>query len=170
MRFKGGRLRLSASSLFLPALAFYFGSSLVGQTVPPATSPAQSEAAPAPQVPALTQTPASTPDVEEGLIKFDVVVTDRLGKLVPGLKSTDLTLLDNGQPTKILSFHAFDGTSATSDLPVEVILVIDTLRMPGLLASHEREEVEKFLQRNGGRLSHPVSIFKVLDSGLWLVL
>ena len=41
--------------------------------------------------------------------------------------------------------------------------------MPGLLASHEREEVEKFLQRNDGHLTHPVSIFKLLDSGLWLV-
>jgi VWFA-related protein len=118
---------------------------------------------------ALNQSSEHTSDAEEGLIKLDVVVTDKSGKPVPSLGPTDLTLLDNGQPGNTLSFQAFDGTSATSDLPVEVILVIDTLRMPSLLASHEREEVEKFLGRNDGHLSRPVSIFKLLDSGLWLV-
>jgi VWFA-related protein len=118
---------------------------------------------------APNQSSGHTSAAAEGLIKVDVVVTDRSGKPVPSLGPTDLTLLDNGQPGKILSFHAFDGTSATSDLPVEVILVIDTLRMPSMIASHAREEVEKFLGRNGGYLSRPVSIFKLLDSGLWLV-
>ena len=118
---------------------------------------------------APNQSSEHTSAAAEGLIKVDVVVTDRSGKPVPSLGPTDLTLLDNGQPGKILSFQAFDGASATSDLPVEVILVVDTLRMPGMLASHEREEVEKFLGRNGGHLSRPVSIFKLLDSGLWLV-
>ena len=132
-------------------------------------SPAQSEATATRMNIAPNQSSEHTSAATEGLIKVDVVVTDRSGRPVSSLGPTDLTLLDNGQPGKILSFHAFDGTSATPDLPVEVILVIDTLRMPGMLASHEREEVEKFLGRNGGHLARPVSIFKLLDSGLWLV-
>jgi hypothetical protein len=160
-------LRPSGSSILVALwAALGLAAALRAQTA----SPARSEATATPQmISALNQSSGHTPDAEEGLIKLDVVVTDESGKPVPSLGRTDLTLLDNLQLSKILSFHAFDGTSATSDLPVEVILVIDTLRMPGLLASHEREEVEKFLGRNGGHLSRPVSIFKLLDSGLWLV-
>ena len=159
-------MRPSGSSILVVLWALGLAASLHAQTV----SPAQSEAASTPQmISALDQSSEHTPDAGEGLVKIDVVVTDKSGKPVPSLGPTDLTLVDSGQPSKILSFHAFDGTSTPPDPPVEVILVIDTLRMPGLLASHEREEVEKFLQRNSGHLSHPVSIFKLLDSGLWLV-
>ena len=159
-------MRPSGSSILVALWALGLAASARAQTA----SPSQSEATATPQmISALDQSSGHTSSVEAGLIKLDVVVTDKSGKPVPSLGPTDLTLLDNGQPGKILSFQAYDGTSATSDLPVEVILVIDTRRMPNLLASHEREEVEKFLRGNGGQLSHPVSIFKLLDSGLWLV-
>jgi VWFA-related protein len=168
MGFKGEALRLSVSSLLLPAIAFCFAVSLWAQTAPPASRPTQSEAVRAPQMQMLTQSPSATLDAEGGLIKLDVVVTDKSGKPVTGLEPTDLTLLDNGQPSKILSFQAFDGASAMPDPPVEVILVIDTLRMPGS-ASRTREEVQRFLRQNGGHLAQPLSIFSLLDSGLWLV-
>jgi VWFA-related protein len=160
-------LHPSSSSLLSAVLGLGLAASPCAQTALPTAAPAQPEAAAAPQISALNQSSSHTFDAGEGLIKLDVVVTDKSGKPVPGLEPTDLTLLDNGEPNKILSLQAFDGTSATP--PVEVILVIDTLRMPGLLASHEREEVEKFLRRNGGHLSQPVSIFRLLDSGLWMV-
>jgi VWFA-related protein len=107
--------------------------------------------------------------VRGGLIKVDVLATDKSGKSTTALKSTDFLVLDNGQPTRILSFQAFDGASVRTDPPVEVILVVDTLGMPGMLASHEREQVEKFLRWNDGHLAHPVSIFSLRDSGLWLL-
>lgn len=155
------------SVLFSLAFALCLAVPLSAQTAP-SRNPPMSEAAALPQVPAPSQSPMRTLDAEEGLIKLDVVVTDKSGP-VTGLQTADLTVLDNGQPTKILSFRAFDGTSATPDPRVEVILVLDTLRMPGLFASHEREQVEKFLRRDGGRLTQQVSIFKLIDSGLWLV-
>ena len=159
-------MRPSGSSILGALWVLALAASLRAQIA----SPAQAEATATFQMSsALNQSSGHNSDAEEGLIKLDVVVTSESGKPVPSLSPTDLTLLDDGQPEKILSFQAFDGASATSDLPVEVILVIDTLRMPGLLASHEREEVEKFLGRNGGHLSRSVSIFKLLDSGLWLV-
>ncbi|HEY2545308.1 MAG TPA: VWA domain-containing protein [Candidatus Acidoferrum sp.] len=103
----------------------------------------------------------------QGLINLDVVVTDKSGKPISGLGPKDFTLLDNGQPEKILSFHAYDGISAGPDPPVEVILLVDTLQMPTDLAFFEREEVERFLRQNGGHLAQPVSIFGLSDIGVW---
>jgi VWFA-related protein len=96
-----------------------------------------------------------------------VVVTDNSGKTISGLGPKDFTLLDNHQPQKILSFHSFDGVSAKPDFPVEVILVVDTIKMPFNLAAEEREEVEKFLRQSGGHLGQPISIFGLSDAGLW---
>jgi hypothetical protein len=41
----------------------------------------------------------------EGLLRIDVVVTDREGRAAGGLNRADFSLLDNGQPQKIISFH-----------------------------------------------------------------
>ncbi len=95
------------------------------------------------------------------------MVVDATGKLVTGLESSDFTLLDNGHPSPILSFHAFDETAVQPIPPVEVILLIDTLDLPFKLAMHEGDEVERFLHQNGGRLAYPVSIFGLSNTGLW---
>jgi VWFA-related protein len=94
-------------------------------------------------------------------------VTNNSGKPISGLGSEDFALLDNGQPQTIISFHEFDGISSQPDPPVELILLIDTVKMPFDLASLEREEVERFLRRNGGHLGQPVSIFGLSDAGFW---
>ncbi|RSL18918.1 VWFA-related protein [Edaphobacter aggregans] len=134
---------------FLPALGF-------AQRDPPV---AEGAAQPA----AVSSLPR---DTAEGLIKLDVVVTDKSGKSVPGLKSSDFTLLDNGEPEKVLSFQAFDGITAKPDPPVEVIFVIDTLFLPPHLIPIAKNEVEKFLRRNNGHLAQPVSIFLLSETGL----
>src|SRR5271157_4295723 len=102
------------------------------QNPAPAGAAAQSEAAPAAasQAPTLAPRPAPASDAAEGLIQLDVVVTDKSGKPVTGLGAEDFTLLDNGQPEKILTFHAWDGVTAKPDPPVEIILVIDKVN-PG---------------------------------------
>ena len=120
-----------------------------------------------PQTPAFTQHFSATTDAVQGLINLDVVVTDNSGKQISGLRFNDFSLLDNGQPRKILSFHAFDGVSRKPDPPVAVILFIDTIKMPFDLAAFEREEVERFLRRNGGHLAQPVSVFGLSDIGFW---
>jgi len=102
----------------------------------------------------------------KGLINLDIVVTEVSGKSVSGLQLDDFTLLDNGQPAKILSYQAFDGSSGS---PAEVILLVDMLNLPSNLASLERGEIESFLRRNGGHLSQPVSLFELYESGLWMV-
>lgn len=81
----------------------------------------QSEAAAELQTPASAERLLARPDEVRGLINLDVVVTDNSGKPVPGLKPRDFSLLDNGQPQKILYFSAFDGNSHKPALPVVVV-------------------------------------------------
>jgi VWFA-related protein len=107
-------------------------------------------------------------DGGRGLIHLDVVVTDQSGRPVPGLQLSDFTLLDNGLPIKLLSFHAFDA-KASPDPPVSLIVVVDTLVLPGLLPTNERLAVENFLRKNGGRLAQPVSLYELDESGFWAV-
>ena len=96
---------------------------------------------------------------------LDVVVTDRSGRPVPGLQQHDFTLLDNKQPQKIVSFQAVEGGTATADSPVEVILLMDEINTAFTNVATERNEIEKFLRRNGGALAQPVSLVFLSDSG-----
>jgi hypothetical protein len=103
----------------------------------------------------------------EGLLHLDVVVTDKLGRPVTGLKANDFALLDNGQPNKIQSFQAFDGISAKPNPPVEVILVMDAANHSSDEDSDEHNAVDKFLRQNGGHLAQPVSIYRLSNEGLF---
>jgi VWFA-related protein len=129
----------------------------------------QSEVGPALQIPTLASVSAPTYDAEEGLIKLDVVVTDKLGKPISGIARKDFKLLDNGQPDKILTFHAYDGTSTGPDPPVKVILLVDALNLPERLAFYERREVERFLRQNNGHLAQPVSLVELSTTGIVMV-
>jgi VWFA-related protein len=102
----------------------------------------------------------------EGRIHLDVTVRDKAGKAVSGLASTDFTLLDNGQPAKIVSFSAFDGVRSKPDSAVEIILVIDAANHTKDQTSDAQFGIVKFLRRNGGHLAQPVSIYRVSDAGL----
>jgi hypothetical protein len=175
MRFKQGALDLLDPSLRLPALILCLSVSLWpkaasgGFAAHPTGALALQGQGPTQQL----TSPAS--DGAHGLINLDVVVTDNSGKTITGLGPNDFTLLDNHQAQKILSFDSFDGVSAKPDPPVEVILVIDTMGMPGYLsmgmpgylAGFEREEVERFLRQNGGHLAQPFTIFGLSDKGFW---
>jgi VWFA-related protein len=126
--------------------------------------------------PELSQVAADSPivssverDRAEGLIKLDIVVTDPAGKPVPGLESADFSLLEEGQPQKILSFQEFTGRGAGLEPPVKIILLIDTIELPPNLASEERNSVESYLRADGGHLARPISVFLLTDTGLWTV-
>jgi VWFA-related protein len=109
---------------------------------------------------------SSPPDPSQGTIRLDVVVTDKSGHPVAGLKQEDFTFRDNGQPGKIVSFQAFDGVTAKPDPAVEVILVIDELNMPAQQLSIAEHEAENFLRRNQGYLAQDVSIYRINSEGL----
>ena len=112
------------------------------------------------------QSPVSTPQVAEGRIHLDVVVTDQSGKPVSGLELKDFKLLDNNQPAKILSFRPIDQTAHKAHPPVEVILLLDTLNETHQQVAYVRQEVAKFLRQNGGHLAQPVSLFVLTSDGL----
>jgi VWFA-related protein len=164
---RGGVLALPGSVLVAQVFVFCFVVSLCKQGGAQTPAPARNETAALPYMPKSPSGSAASKDTKaQGLIKLDLVVTDKSGKPVTALKARDFILQDNGQPSKILSFQAFNGDSAKPDPPVELILVIDTIDLPGRLASYEKQEVERFLRQNGGRLAHPVSIFWLSDFGL----
>ena len=103
----------------------------------------------------------------EGLIRLDVTVTDQARKPVAGLQRTDFEVIDNGLENQIIAFRAPDTRSTERDSPT-VILVIDTLGLPGDLAAIEREQAGQFLRQNAGCLNNPVIIYSLDDSGFFL--
>jgi len=106
-------------------------------------------------------------DSLEGLIHLDVMVTDKSGKPATGLAAKDFTLTDNGQPQKLLSLHAVDGTNSQLESPEdEVVLVLDKINLSPDQATTAERELNKYLLRNSGHLAHPVSIYLFSTAGL----
>lgn len=103
----------------------------------------------------------------EGLIRLDLTVTDRSGKAVTDLQRNDFEVIDNDRENQIIAFRAPDAQSPGRDSPT-MILVIDTLGMPRDQAAFEREQTSRFLRRNAGRLSNPVIIYALDESGFFL--
>lgn len=96
-------------------------------------------------------------------ISIDVVVTPKSGVPVGGLQQKDFTILDNGkQPQTIESFEAFDGSK------VPVILLIDSVNTDFNVVAQDRIEIDRFLHRDGGHLSHPTALGILTDDGVEL--
>jgi VWFA-related protein len=64
-----------------------------------------------------------------------------------------------------LSFTALQG-AATADPPVDVVVVVDEVNITFSRVSYARQEIEKFLKRDGGELPRPVSLAVLSDKGL----
>ena len=100
-----------------------------------------------------------------GLIKLDVSVTDGAGNTVSGLDPKDFTLLDQGQPQTIRTVETF----GRSDPTVEIILLLDGLKLSPTQDAQEGLMAATFLRQNGGHLVHPVSIFHLGYEGLGVI-
>jgi VWFA-related protein len=94
-------------------------------------------------------------------ITLDVVVTPKSGKPVAGLQKQDFTLLDNKTSQPITSFEAIDDPKT----PIKIILLIDAVNINYNNLAYEREQIDAFLQANGGHLAHPVSLAIFTDTG-----
>jgi VWFA-related protein len=101
-----------------------------------------------------TQAPASR-------IDLDVVVTPKSGPPVGNLQQQDFTILDNKTPQHITSFRA---VSASQD-PIHVILLIDAVNDSYQNIAYERDQIDKFLRANGGRLAQPMALAFFTDTG-----
>ena len=121
---------------------------------------AQDNASPAPATPPAHSDPH--PDVNRRVL-LDVVVTDKSGHPVPGLQHSDFTLLDDKQPQAITSFHAVEEPSTAAD-PLQVIVLIDGVNTAYQGVVYQRNELIKFLQRDGGHLPLPMSLILLSDT------
>ena len=100
-----------------------------------------------------------------GPITLNVVVTDKRGHPIGGLKQEDFTLLDNKQPATIRSFTAHAIATEPADSQA-LILLIDNVNVGFNAVSIERAQIEDFLRSNGGHLAIPAGIFQLTDNGL----
>jgi VWFA-related protein len=110
-----------------------------------------------PQAPPSGDTPSAARP-----LTLDIVVTDKSGNPVSGLLQQDFTLLDDKQPKPILSFHATDQSSGTTE-PMQAIFIIDEVNSSPRALSNARQQLEKFLRQSDGQLPVPVSMVFFTD-------
>lgn len=127
---------------------------------PTAVNPAPASAPAAPSAPSIPN-----PAEPSGNIHLNIVVTDHAGKPVSGLTASDFSLLDNGQPSKILSFAGYD-EAAKPEHPVQVVILFDTVNTDFNTVSYTRQQVSNYLRRNGGRLAHPVTLAWITNTNI----
>jgi VWFA-related protein len=92
------------------------------------------------------------------------VVTDASGKPVSGLGEKDFTLLDHDTPQSIATFQEVAGRSASGR--AHIVLLIDAVNNSFADVARERRAVDAFLRQNNGKLSYPVSLTMLSDSGV----
>ncbi|HEY1499155.1 MAG TPA: VWA domain-containing protein [Acidobacteriaceae bacterium] len=121
---------------------------------------------------ALAQKPLDVPPVSTpppaptaGPVSFNIVVTDKSGHPVSGLKQEDFSLLDNKQPATIRSFqaHAIDDPQNN---PEAMVILIDDVNANFSTVSVVRTQLENYLRSGGGKLAIPVGILMLTDTGL----
>jgi VWFA-related protein len=117
---------------------------------------AQKPALPGAEVPA----PAKTVQ-----LRLSVEVTDKAGHPVPGLQEGDFVVLDDRNRAPIRVFHAHE--SGMADPGAEsIILLIDEVNEGLDAVSFERDQIDKFLRSNQGRLPAPLSIVLLSETEL----
>lgn len=89
-----------------------------------------------------------------GPMHIDVVVTEKSGTPVSGLRLEDFTLLDDNVPRTITSFEAVN----VRPRPIEVVLLLDALNVDPKTADVEREGINSFLKGDEGRLAYPTRV------------
>lgn len=124
-----------------------------------AASLAVSLAAPAQQPPPSLQ---SSPGPASRRMQLDVVVDNKSDQPVTNLSQQDFTLLDNKSPRPITSFKVVTAKQE----PVEVILLIDAVNPPYNEVAFMRDQTEKFLHMNAGKLAYPTTLAILKDEGI----
>jgi VWFA-related protein len=100
------------------------------------------------------------------VVTLDVVVTDKSGASIAGLDPKDFKVLDNNQPRELTAFQQGSAMTARPELPVELILLVDAVNSNAIETDTVREQLEKFLKRNGGKLALPTSFIFFTDSAV----
>jgi VWFA-related protein len=97
-----------------------------------------------------------------GLVRLNVVVqSGGKGAPVPNLPQNSFSVLDNGAVQPIRSFRAITGQAQ----PVKVLIVIDAVNVGYERIAYERQQLDKLLHGNDGRLPQPTAIAIFTDNG-----
>ncbi|HMG86008.1 MAG TPA: VWA domain-containing protein [Terracidiphilus sp.] len=107
---------------------------------------------------------ATNPVVRKGLFTIDLVVADSAGNPVSDLAPLDFTLLDNGQPAKIRTFH---NALAPSEPAPELIFVLDTNNLSPQQLTQTESAISRFLRRNSGHREFPCLLYRLTRDGLF---
>jgi Ca-activated chloride channel family protein len=78
--------------------------------------------------------------LDTALVSVPVIVTDRYGRLVPGLTTKDFLLRENGESQEIVSF-------SSTEAPFNVALLIDTSRSTRNILSTIRKAALNFIKQ-----------------------
>jgi VWFA-related protein len=141
------------SRIFLLAIAFQMlAGALIGQTGAPASTPAAQAASPAaPTPPSKAPAPAQNPPKSDSDESFPTIVhevnevrvvftvTDRHGRYVKDLKSSDFRVVDDQKPAELRSFNN------ETDLPLQVGLLVDASNSVRDRFKFEQEAAIEFL-------------------------
>ena len=131
-----------------------------GQKSLPATPPASAQDAHA-----QSEAPGVRADSKDAhAITLDVVVTDKSGAPIKGLKAEEFTVLDNKQRQTISVVEA-GAASQAGDNPVEAYLLIDGINSHVSTVASERRDLTAYLER-AGHLPLPTSLIFLTPDGL----
>lgn len=100
-------------------------------------------------------------------IHLDVLVKDKAGMPLPGISQQAFTVLDNGQPQRLISFTPV----ATRNDPsaVHVLIVMDMINPGYDSVTWGREQLSEYLKQENGSLHHLTSIAAMTEDGLKMV-
>ncbi len=98
------------------------------------------------------------------IMHLDVLVKNQAGMPVAGVAPQAFTVLDNGQPQKLLSVTPV----ATRNDPsaVSVLIVLDMINPGYDSVTWGREQLGEYLQKEGGTLRHRTAIAAMTQDGL----
>ncbi|PWT79452.1 MAG: hypothetical protein C5B58_13475 [Acidobacteria bacterium] len=102
----------------------------------------------------------------EGIFRIDVSVTDSAGKSVTDLRAGDFALLDNGQSTRVRTFHSSTAPGGSSDAAAELIFVFDEVDLSPEQSAQARQDLATYLRKQAV-LDQPVQMYRLTHEGLF---
>ena len=95
-------------------------------------------------------------------VRLNVEAETKSGEPVSGLTQQNFRVMDNGAPQNVTSFKEV----SVGQEQVEVIVLIDAVNANFDTAAYARDQVQRFLHSNGGKMSQPTTIAVLTDKGV----
>ena len=116
---------------------------------------------PGQQAETLAPSPASPQSVSSRTVTLDVQAEQKGGAAISGLGQGDFTVLDNKTTQTLTSFREVGAGAA----PARVLIAVDAVNIGFTRLAYARDQLQKFLSANEGRLAAPTTLAVVTDTG-----